>query len=510
MLLRSSVTVGGYTLVSRVLGFVRDMMIAAMLGTGATADAFVVAFRIPNLFRRLVGEGAFTAAFVPLFARKLEQDGHDEAVRFANHALAFLAGTLLAFTLFAEASMPWLVPLFAPGFVEDSERFALTVEFSRITFPYLPCMAVVALLGGALNVFYRFSAMAAAPILLNILLIASLAIGYVVDAPGPALVWGVAAAGIAQVAMLLFACSRAGLRIEIAVPRLSPDIRRLLTLVGPGLIGGGVTQINIVIGTVIATFVGGGAVSFLYYADRVYQLPLGIVGIAVGTVLLPHLARQLRRGEEPAAIESLNRALEFTALLVLPAAVALAVVPFSIVSALFERGAFGPSDTDATAWALAAYALGLPAFVLVRLLSTGFFAKDDTGTPARAAVWSVAINVVLSVALASPLGHVGIALATSIAGWSNTVILALELHRRKFLRPDDRLKRRLGRIAAAAGAMGAALLVAAALWPAGGSMRVVALAALVSIGAAVYAAAVQLLGGVSLAELRAQLAKRSA
>lgn len=512
-LARSSVTVGGYTLASRVLGFVRDVLIAGLLGAGPVAEAFVVAFRIPNLFRRLVGEGAFTAAFVPLFARTVEERGRDEAARFGNQALAFLTGSLLVFTLAAELLMPWLILGLAPGFADDPQRFDLTVAFTRITFPYLPCMAAVALLGGMLNVVYRFAAMAAAPIALNIVLIGALLIGDAWGAPGESLVWGVAVAGLVQVAWLVFSATRAELRVVLVWPRLTPEIKRLLVLMVPGLIAGGVTQINIVIGTLLATLAGDGAVAFLYYADRVYQLPLGVVGIAIGTALLPLLARQRRRGDAAAAAASLNRALEFTALLVLPATIALLAVPHAIVTVLFERGAFTAANSAATAWALAAYAAGLPAFVLVRVLATGFFADEDTRAPLRAALWAVIVNIALSVALMAPLGHVGIALATSLAGWVNAGLLGLRLRRAGQLAIGHQLLARVARIGVAAITMGVALGAAASVWPvaeAGPTGRIALLAALVAAGFVVYAVAVLLVHGTSVAELRSHFADRSA
>ena len=506
-LLRAAATVGGYTMASRVLGFARDILLANFLGAGAAADAFVVAFRIPNLFRRLVAEGAFTAAFVPLFARRLEEHGEAAAVRFGNQALALLFATLLLFTILAEIAMPWFLYVLAPGFVGDGDKFELTVLFTRITFPYLLCMALVALLGGMLNVVYRFAAMSAAPVILNLFLIAALLLGErLFDAPGHALVWGVAAAGVAQLGWLAAACIRAGLAIRLELPTWNPAMARLLRLMLPGVVGGGVTQINIVIGTAIATLVGEGAVAYLYYADRLYQLPLGVVGIAIGTALLPLLARQLRGGDAAGAQGSTNRALEYAALLVVPATAALLLIAEPIVTVLFGHGAFTADDRVATAAAVVAFAAGLPAYVGVKILSTGFFARENTATPVRIAVLAMVVNIAASLALIGPLGHVGVALATALAAWLNTALLALGLARAGGLAIDARLRRRFPRILGAGAAMGLALwpldLVLAPALAGAPLARIAALAALIAAGLAVYALAALALGATRWAELR--------
>ncbi len=514
-LLRASVTVGGYTMASRILGFARDILVANFLGAGPVVDAFVVAFRIPNLFRRLVAEGAFTAAFVPLFVRELENHGEAAAMRFGNQALALMFSSILVFTILAEIAMPWFLYALAPGYVSDGDKFALTILFTRITFPYLLCMALVALLGGMLNAVYRFAAMSAAPMILNVILIAALLIGEeMFDAPGHALVWGVAGAGGAQLAWLVIACARSGLTIRLGLPTWNPAMKRLLRLMLPGVVGGGVTQINIVVGTAIATLVGEGAVAYLYYADRIYQLPLGVVGIAVGTALLPLLSRQLRSGDTEGARDSTNRALEFSALLIVPATVALLVTADPIVAVLFGHGAFTPEDRVATAAALVAFAAGLPAYASIKILSTGFFAREDTATPVRIAVVAMVINIVASLSLIGPLGHVGVALATAIAAWLNTALLAVRLARENGLSTDLRLRRRFMRIVVASAAMGLALWLmngVLATWFAGDLMeKIGALVALIVAGLVVYAAAALGLGAANLADLRAQFRKQSA
>ncbi len=516
-LYRAFATVGGLTMVSRVLGFVRDILIAAALGSGVVADAFFVAFRFPNLFRRLFGEGAFNSAFVPLFTKRLEGEGMDEAQQFAEEAFSVLLFTLLAFSTLAILAMPWLMMLLAPGFIANPAKYDLAVLLTQVAFPYLLCMSLVALLSGALNSMERFWAAAAAPILLNIVLIASLAFIFWLgfgrrEEAGFILAVGVTVAGLAQLAMLSVASRKAGLKIKIRRPRYTDGMKRLVSLGIPGVIAGGITQINIVVGTIIASLQAG-AVSYLYYADRLYQLPLGIVGVAIGIVLLPDLARKFRAGDHVAAMNSQNRSLEFALLLTVPAAVALAVAADPIIRVLFERGAFLPSDTAKTAWALAAFSLGLPAFVLIKVFQPAFFAREDTKTPMRYAGYNLIVNVVGSIGLfyvfqrAGLPPHVGIALATSIAGWVNALMLYVNLRRSGAFAWDDRLRRNLPLMILASVLMGVALWIALpelgaltskveAFW-----IQISALAALVGLGLLVYGIVVVATGVMSPRQL---------
>ena len=510
--LRSIATVGGLTGISRVLGFIRDILIAAALGTGPLADAFFVAFRLPNLFRRLFGEGAFNAAFVPLFGRRLEQEGEAAARLFAEQALSVLTAALLALSVLAMAFMPWVMLLLAPGFAETPEKFDLAVELSRITFPYLLFMALTALLSGVLNSLNRFAAAAAAPILLNLFFIAALlAVVPFVERPGLVLAWTVAAAGCAQFLLLIVAASRAGMALRLPRPRLNPAVRRLWRLMIPGLLSAGALQLNIMIGTIIASLQAG-AVSYLYYADRVYQLPLGLIGIAIGIVLLPDLTRKLRAGAEAEAMTSLNRGLEIALLLTLPAAVALMVMPWPIVVTLFERGVFDRTASDATAAALAAYAAGLPAYVLVKVLQPAFFAREDTVTPFKISLVSVAANIALSLALFWPMGHVGLAIATALAAWIQAGLLAWWLRRRGHVALDARLRRRLPRILLASLVMGVLLWAGQGWltgWFDGGlALQVAALAILVGAGLAAYGGLALLLGAMTPADLRSLIGRR--
>lgn len=518
-LLRNFATVGGATMASRVLGFVRDVLMASLVGAGPVADAFLAAFRLPNLFRRLFAEGAFNAAFVPLFARALEANGRDGARGFAEEILAALFWTLVGLTALAQIAMPGLVYLLVPGFADDPEKFDLTVLLSRITFPYLFCMSLIAFLGGILNTFGKFAVAALAPVLLNVVMISALALIAVTGtgtsaASGMILASGVAVAGLVQLVALIWALGREGFAIRFRRPRITPHVRRLVELGIPGVIAGGITQINLVIGTVIAS-AQASAVSYLYYADRVYQLPLGVVGIAIGVVLLPDLSRKLKAGDHKAVIDSQNRSLEFSMALTLPAAVALFLIATEIVHVLFERGAFDGQDTQQTANALAAFALGLPAFVLIKVFSPAFFAREDTKTPMWFAGANMVVNVAGSLALFPYLQHVGIALATSVAAWVNVLLLAGTLARNGDLVVDVFLIRRLLLLGVASLVMGIGVYYGAI---AGHDMlfndllaiRAAALGVLVGFGVALFAALCQVTGAADFLGLLRRILRRRA
>ncbi len=496
-MLKSALTVGAWTAASRLAGFVRDILIAAFLGAGPVADAFFVANRLPNLFRRLFGEGAFNSAFVPVFAGLLHTEGPDTARRFAEEAAAVLAFWLLALTLAGEIFMPQVLHVIAAGFVRDPAKFALTVTLARIAFPYLLLICLAALLSGVLNALDRFVAAAAAPLLYNAFAIAAMfALAPFVPTIGHALAWGVSASGIAQLLLLYLAVWRAGLHLHLPRPRLTPRMRLLMRRMAPGLVGAGITQLNLTMDTFIASLLPAGSVSFLYYADRVNQLPLGVLGTAVGTALLPLLSRQAAAGDEAGARESLNRAIEYGLVLTLPAAAALAIVADPIMQVLFARGAFSHHDATLSAQSLAAYAAGLPAFVLVKVLAPGFFARGDTGTPVKTGLFVLVLNLALNLALMGPLKHVGPPLATTIAATVNVALLAVLLRRRNYLQPDRQLASRLARMALASAAMASALFAARLeLVPAPAThVSVAALAALIAIGLATYGGLAQILG----------------
>jgi putative peptidoglycan lipid II flippase len=509
-LLRSAATVGGYTMASRVLGFIRDILTAAFLGAGPMADAFFVAQRLPNLFRSLFAEGAFSAAFVPLFAGMIAQDGKPHAKRFAEDAMAVLVAALFIFVLIGEIATPWLLDVLAPGFRADPDKFALTVGLTRITFPYLLFISLTALQGGVLNSVERFAATAATPILLNIFLISALVL--VRPITGEALAWALSLSGFAQFLWLMVSCHKAGLGLSLPMPRLTTEVKRMLRLMLPGVFGAGVTQLNLVVSTAVASLFPSGAVSYLYYADRLNQLPLAVVGIAVGTAILPSLSRQVRLGDDDGARHTQNRGLELALFLTLPAAVGLGVTAWPIMTVLFQRGAFGPIEAQATAAALAAYSAGLPAFVLIKVMTPGFFARHDTATPVKIAFVAMATNLVLTLGLGLglPFGHVGVATATSVAGWVNALSLMVVLHRRGHFRLDARSKRAIPRIVAATIGMGIVLwLLDEACQPfyvGHFLVRSAALIAVIAVGALVFFALALALGAVSRHEIKQRLA----
>ena len=511
-LLRNLGVVSGMTLISRVLGFFREVLTAARLGAGPVADTFFQAFMIPNTFRRIFAEGAFNAAFVPLYAREMETEGRQEADRFMSEALSFLITVTGAIVIVFQLAAPWLAYVFVPGRIGDPDGMALAALLIQITMPYLLCMAVVALISGGLNTHGRFAAAAAAPVLLNIFMIAILAADvWTGQSLAIALSLSVTGSGIAQLVLLVVAGKGAKLSLRLMPPRVTPRVKRLILLGIPGAIAAGATQINVLLTSSIATLEAG-ARSWLNYAERLYQLPLGVIGIAMGVALLPNLARRLRAGDEVGGQFAMNRSLEISAALTLPAAAAFLVIPGFLVAGLYEWDRFTASDSLATANALTAYAVGLPAFVLIKVLTPGFFAREDTKTPMRYALVSMAVNLILAVSLFfGGLGYVGLAIASSAAGWVNAALLAMTLTRRGYVQLDARLVSRLPRILAAAALMGAAVWLAAETAPAltdalSASLgvnpaRVLVLFSVVGIGAVVYALACLATGALRPREL---------
>ena len=515
VLLRSIATVSGLTLISRVFGFVRDILIAAVLGASLFADAFFIAFKLPNLFRRLFAEGAFAAAFVPIYAGIIEDEGKDPARQFANQALSVLLCALLCLVIVFEIGMPWIMQAFAPGFIKDPTKFDLTVLLTRITFPYLLFISIVSLMAGALNGLGRFAAAAATPILLNIVLIGAITLlSPLLPSPAHALAWGVFGAGVLQFIWMAVFCWRGGMPVRVQWPRLTPGVRRLARRIIPVAIGAGIYQINLVIDMVIASLLPSGSISYLFFADRVTQLPLGIIGVAVGTALLPLLSRQLHASDGAAAMNSQNRALEFSLLLTLPAAVALIIIAEPVIAVLFGRGAFEGPQISATAAALEAYAYGLPAYVLIKALAPGFFAREDTKTPVIIASCCMGLNLVLNLVLMGPFLHVGIAMATAISSWVNAGIMAFVLHRRGHLVLDDRLKGRFLRTLWAVFGLGLALAggmkTASAYFDGLELTRIIALVVVVGGGCLVFALLATLIGAARPSDLKGLLSRNEA
>jgi len=463
-LIKKFATVASGTMVSRLLGFIREVLMAAFLGTGPIADAFNAAFRFPNSFRRLFAEGAFNSAFVPLFAKKIEAEGMEGARRFGEEVFGVLFSILLILTIMMELAMPLLVAyIIAPGFTTDTDKFAMTTRLASIMFPYLACMSLAAMMGGMLNALHRYFAAAIAPVFLNIILIAVLFYGWHSDFDvariGLSLSWGVMVSGLVQLALVTIAVRRAGMKIALRRPRLSANVRRLLALALPAALTGGITQINLLINTNIASG-SNGAISSLAYADRLYQLPLGVIGIAVATVLLPELARALRGNTQEKAAHLQNRAVEFTLFLTLPAAMIFIILPEPIVRLIYQRGQFDNESTQIVAACLALYGVGLPAFVLIKAFIPGFFAREDTRTPMIFAALSVMVNVGLALTLFPHLSVRGIVIAEISAGWVNVGLLFLTLVKRGHWRTDSQISRVVPRLALSTLLMGAGLYAA--------------------------------------------------
>jgi putative peptidoglycan lipid II flippase len=456
-------TVSGYTLVSRLTGFFRDIMLAAILGGGPVAAAFFVAFRLPNHFRAIFAEGAFNAAFIPAYARIRSQGGPDAAQKFGDRIFTLLFASQVVLLVLALAFTPQVIAVLAPGFAREPQQFALAVSLTRITFPYLLLITLVTLWGGILNALHRFAAASAAPILLNFAMIATLALAAYFPGAGYAAAWGVLISGVLQALLVGGDTLRSGVMTSFRALRLDDDVRRFFKALVPATIGSAGTQLALFADTIIASFLAAGAIPALYYADRIDQLPIGVIGIAVGTVLLPEMTRRLATGDEAGARSAQNRAIEFALLLGVPCIVAFLAVPDLIMRGLLVRGKFTTGDAHAAAMTLMAYTIGLIPFVLIRSVVAPFLARGDTATPVKAALTGTAVNVVLKIVLMGPLAQVGLALATSIGMWINFLLVLWLAARAGFIAADAELKATLGKLALAGTALAAALLVTAPL-----------------------------------------------
>lgn len=454
-------TVGGYTLLSRLTGFFRDIMLAAILGAGPVADAFFVAFRLPNHFRAIFAEGAFNAAFIPAYARIRTQGGPEAAQKFGDRIFTLLFASQVVLLVLALVFTPQVIEVLAPGFSREPQQFALAVSLTRITFPYLLLITLVTLWGGILNALHRFAAASAAPILLNLAMMATLALAFYFPGAGYAAAWGVLISGVLQALLVGGDTARSGVMTRFRALRLDDDVRRFFKALVPATIGSAGTQLALFADTIIASFLSGGAISALYYADRIDQLPIGVIGIAVGTVLLPEMTRRLATGDEAGARSAQNRAIEFALLLGVPCIVAFLVVPDLIMRGLFLRGKFTADDAHAAALTLMAYTIGLIPFVLIRSVVAPFLARGDTATPVKAALTGTAVNIVFKILLMGPLAQVGLALATSIGAWINFVLVLWLAARAGFIAADAELKASLGKLALAGLALAVTLLVAA-------------------------------------------------
>ena len=425
--------VSGLTALSRVAGFVRDILTASILGAGPVADAFFVALKLPNLFRRITAEGAFSVSFIPLFTQTLTQEGKAKSEEFAGQILSLMLLVLSLFTLICLMLMPWIIHLIAPGFDDGDMRHDMATQMTRITFPYLLMMSIAALMGGILNALDRFAPFAFAPVLFNLSLIGALLCAGLAQTAGHAMAWGVCVAGVLQIAWLGLCLRRQKFKLTPRRLSLNPKIRKVFCLMGPGVLGAGVMQINLFADMIIASMVGTGAISALYYADRLVQLPLGMVGIAVGTALLPMLARAHSEQNSTQATDLFNRALEYCLLLALPAAIGLMVIAQPLVITLFYHGAFTAQAAHMSINAITAYAFGLPAYIAIKVFATAFWARQDTKRPVLIAIIATLLNITLSLWLAIGLemGILGIAIGTACAGWVQIALFSFFLFGKK-------------------------------------------------------------------------------
>ena len=451
-------TVGGYTLLSRLTGFARDIMLAAILGAGPVADAFFVAFRLPNHFRAIFAEGAFNAAFVPAYAHVHGENGGEAAKLFSDRVFTLLFVSQVILLVLAWTFMPQAMSLLAPGFTHDTSQRDLAIELTRITFPYLLLITLVTLYGGMLNVMHRFASAAAASIFLNLAMMMTLAIAAFFPTAGHAAAWGVLISGFLQYFLLAGDLARHGGLPRFAPLKLDEDIRAFFRALGPATLGSMGTQVAMFADTIIATFLPAGALSALYYADRLNQLPIGVIGIAIGTVLLPEMSRRISAGDQAGAMEQQRRAFDFTLLFAVPFVAAFLAVPDAITRALFARGAFTKGDAAAAGATLAAYAVGLIPFVLIRSAVATFYARKDTATPVKASLTGLAVNMGLKLLLMGSLAQIGLALATAIGAWVNLLLVLAFAVRAGFLELNRTLGQSLLKFAVCG------VVLAAALW----------------------------------------------
>lgn len=507
----------GVTMVSRLGGFARDLVVTAYMGASTTmaADAFNTALQFPNLFRRIFAEGAFASAFVPEYSKALERDGEEAADNLASDAMAALAFATVGLTVLAELLMPWIMMILAPHF--PPEKFALAVLLTRMTMPYLPCMTIYAHLAGVLNARGRFVLSAAAPTLLNVwTLIAVIPAG--AGDPNKAAVYGavgVIIAGVFQAGLLLWGCKQSGATVHWRWLRLTPEVRTLIARAVPGAIAASATQINIIVAGILVSAVPGGR-TWLSVCDRLYQLPQGLVGVAIGVALLPEMSRAVQAGDKTASRKTMDDATVFAMAFSLPAAAALVAIPFLLVNGLYVRQNMTVYDAQQTAHALLQYGWGVPAFVMAQLTNRAFFAHGDTKTPMQLGLVSIVINLIVAVTLFPFIGVPGVAAATSTAWWCNVLMMSWVLHRRGLYSPSTATLSRLTRLLAASAALGVilgvlshfsgqaeAFLAPVRIWKIGAKEVYVALVALLAV--ALYPPLLLASGGLTLAEIRNRL-----
>lgn len=511
-LLKAMATIASFTMLSRIAGMVRDMLTAAILGAGPLADAFFVALKLPNFFRRVAGEGAFSVSFIPLYSKTLEQEGEEEAAKFAGEVFSIMAIMLSIFTISVMFAMPSVIHLIAPGFQFGTERYDLAVTLTRLTFPYLLLMSLTALFGGMLNTHHKFAPFAAAPIIFNLTLIAAILI-FAKFAPtaGHAMATGVSISGIFQLVMMIYFVRRYKIQFHFQKPHFTEKSKKLFKLMGPGILSAGIFQVNLFVDMMMASLLPSGAISFLYYADRLNQLPLSMVGIAVGTALLPMLSKSLAGNNHAESKDLFNRALEFCFFVAVPAAVALLIVPYEMVGTLFEHGKFSHADTLQTSYVLMGYGIGLPAYVASKIFMTSFWAHQDTSTPVKISIIATLSNIGMSLLLIGLMGVAGIALATGLAGWLQVYLLNRALKGREEFEFDDRLRVVFPKIAICSCLMALTLSILSyvlqSYFTGTLPIKILALLALLGGGAITYAVAIHVTGVLKIHDIKKYLKK---
>jgi putative peptidoglycan lipid II flippase len=515
-LIRSSMIYSGLTLVSRFMGLARDLVITSRFGASQTieADAYNTAFSFPNLFRRIFAEGAFASAFVPAYSKSLERDGEETADILAADAMATLAAATLIITIVAQLTMPWLMYVINPGYAHNPEKFKLAILLTQISMPYLPCMAIAAHLSGVLNARGRFIVSGLHPTLLNAVMLFAVIPQHDPRSAAYAATWAIIVAGICQAGLLWWGVNKSGARVTWRWPRLTPEIKSLIALAVPGSISASATQINIFISGILASQVAG-ARSWLATADRLYQLPLSLIGVAVGVALLPRLSRTVHAGDHKGAQDAMDGALVFCLALTLPAAAALMAIPTYLIDGIWRRGEFTIFDAQQTGSALFFYGIGVPAFVLNRILQTAFFARQDTKTPMRFALISVALNIGFGIALYYQMGFAGIAAATAIASWVNVIQMLVTLSRREHYGITRETWSKIIRTLLASGLMGGALYVASLFRPqleamvhfhlGGLGAKEITVLALCFVAAVLYPIVLFAFGGLTMSDVRGAL-----
>lgn len=512
-LLKAMATIAGFTMASRVTGMVRDMLTASILGAGPIADAFFVALKLPNFFRRIAAEGAFSVSFIPLYSKTLEQEGEDEAGKFSGQVFSLMTIILAVFSVVMIVTMPWVIHVIAPGFEEETERYSYAVVMTQMSFPYLMFMSLTSLFGGMLNAHQKFGPFAAAPIIFNTTLIAFLVVfAQFFPSAGHSMAVGISVSGVLQLILMILYVRKHKIHFHLQRPQVSAKTKRLFKLMAPGVLSAGIFQVNLFVDMIVASLLPIGAISYLYYADRLNQLPLSMAGIAVGTALLPMLSKSLAANNKEESTDLFNRSLEFCFFVALPAAVALLIIPYPMVATLFEHGKFTESDTLQTSYVLMGYGIGLPAYIASKVFMTSFWAHEDTVTPVKISIITALANVMLSLLLIGWLGVGGISLATGLVGWMQVYLLHKQLKGKDALQFDSRLRINFPKIAVCSCIMAIVLsgsyYVLQPYFHDTLFVKITALVALLGAGAMTYMLAISVSGVLKITDIKKYLSRR--